>query len=348
MRTDSVAISDEGHKDIKKTIVKIYGENFYKKTIYKNKIANSQEGHECCRPTHLNLVSIENEVNDTDQIKLYKLIWQRTIASQMKSAEIKITIIQLSISKYIVEEIKPFYYFQSEIEKIIFEGFMKVYIESNDDEPDKEINRNFNGSIPKINKKLIMNQIIGKKEYLKPPTRYTQASLVKKLETLGIGRPSTFVNTIKTILDRNYVKIGNTNGIKKEIVTFTIKSENNKNIMKIFEENGTLILGEDKNKILPTDLGVNVTNYLINNFTEMMDYNFTAKMEQKLDDIANGKKIWYKVIEKFYNKLSPIINELSKKNNIFDKSSKLLGTDNDGNEIYVINTKWGPRLKKTY
>ena len=345
MRTDSVEISPEGHKEIKAVVEEQYGKEYYQKNVSKNKAA-SVGAHECIRPTHADLLSLEDEVQDAFQIKLYRLIWQRTIASQMKPAKINVTTIQIDISKYVDEKIEPFYYFQSQIEKVIFPGFMKVYVESVDDADDDETMRDFSGKIPKTGDKVLMEEITAKQEYKKPPPRYSEASLVKTLKKLGIGRPSTYVNTIKTIMVRDYVKVGNIAGIKKEITTFTIKSENKKHVMEIFEESGTVLLGKENKKIIPTGLGITVNDFLVENFPEMMDYKFTAKMEEELDAISTGDKVWHKVVKKFYDKLSPIVEELAKKKGIAKKEDKLLGEDADGNEIFAVKTKYGPAVKK--
>lgn len=350
MRTDSVEISAEGHDDIKKVIIEEFGKEFYQKNIYKTKASNAQMAHEAVRPTHSELLSIEKETDDKYQTKLYKLIWQRTIASQMKPAQINVTTIQIAIEKFIVEKINPFYYFQSQIEKIIFMGFMKVYVESTDDPVDEDENegqtKNFKGKLPSKGDIVVMEEIIAKQEYMRPPPRYSQASIVKKLEELGIGRPSTFVNTIKTIEDREYVRIGDIPGIKKEIITYGIKSEKGKHIMSILEEAGTVLLGKETKKIIPTGLGITVNDFLVEHFPEMMDYKFTAKMEEELDAISKGEKVWYKVVKKFYDKLKPIIDELSKKKGIAQTTEKLLGLDEDDNEIFATKTKFGPVVKK--
>jgi DNA topoisomerase-1 len=347
MRTDSVEISQEGHREIKKIIEKKYGSEYYQKNIYKSKVANAQEAHEAIRPTHPDLISLEGEVDDYNQIKLYRLIWQRTIASQMKPAKIKVITIQISISKFLDEKIHPLYYFQSNIESIIFPGFMKVYVESQDEQEDENgKNKDFIGKVPSINDEVVMEEIEARQEYLKPPPRYSEASLVKKLKELGIGRPSTYVSTIKTILQRDYVKIGDIPGINKEITIYTIKSKNQKHIMTIFEENTTTLIGKDTKKIIPTSLGITVNDFLVTNFPEMMDYHFTAKMEEELDAISRGEKIWYHVVKHFYNKLKPIVDKLSKMKNISKTSERLLGKDNDDNEIYASITKYGPVVKK--
>lgn len=325
MRTDSVEISEEGHADIKEVILDNYGKDYYSRNVYKNKVANSQEAHEAIRPTHPELIKIEKEIDDESQIKLYKLIWQRTIASQMKPAKINVTTIQINISK------SKDYYFHSVVEKIVFLGYLKVYKEIEEQE-------NNSGKIPKVGKELVMQEIIAKQEYLRPPPRYTEASLVKRLEDLGIGRPSTFANTIKTIMQREYVKIGDVPGIEKDITNFYIKDN------EIIEDPQTIHLGSDKKKIIPTDLGITVNKYLVKNFSKIMDYGFTANLEQQLDKVSNGKKKWYKVIDDFYHELQPIVDELSSAGK--QSNEKLLGVDKEGNEIYTDMTKYGPVVKK--
>ncbi len=346
MRSDSVEISPEGHKEIKKIIEKEYGKEYYQKNIYKNKSTSAQEAHEAIRPTHPEILSVEEEVDDDFQIKLYKLIWQRTIASQMKPAKINVTTIQINISQYIDKKINdPLYYFQTQIEKIIFPGFMKVYIESIDDAEDDDTMKDFEGNIPVKGKTVDMQTITAKQEYKKPPPRYSEASLVKILKKMGIGRPSTYVNTIKTIMNREYVKLDNVAGTKKDIVIFTIKA-NKKKTPTISEEKTTIYLGSEKKKIIPTNLGITVNDFLVEFFPEMMDYKFTAKMETELDAISNGEKIWHQVVKKFYNKLIPTIENLSKKEGISKAEERLLGTDADGVEIFVTKTKHGPAVKK--
>lgn len=362
MRTDSVEISVEAHDDIKKVIEKEYGIEYYQKNVYKNKSSNAQEAHEAIRPTHPELLSLDTEIDDESQIKLYKLIWQRTIASQMKPAKIKTIIIQFDVTKILENDINndknaPFYYFQSHIENIIFLGFMIVYKESvvdNDDseEDDNESKtNNFKGNIPSIGDKLVMDNIVARQEYLKPPVRFTEASLVKELEKIGIGRPATYVKTIKTIMAREYVTIGNTAGIKRSITIYTIGTDSEgKKIMSINEDTTDIFLGKDTRKIIPTNLGMTVNDFLMKNFTEMMDYQFTAKIEAELDDISIGKKIWHQVVNKFYEKLNPKIQALSLSLSSLSSVSndKLLGTDENGTKIFLAKTKYGPVVKKRF
>lgn len=320
MRTDSVTISADAHSMIKKVIEKTYGKEYYKKNIYQNKTENTQNAHEAIRPTDPD-PNIKSEIEDDQQRKLYKLIWQRTIASQMMPAQINITTIQSTISAYIDAEDEPFYYFSSDIEKIIFDGFLKVYQEMTD-EPESDGPTKFKGTIPKKGTKLKMEKIIANQEFLRPPVRYTEASLVKKLEHSGIGRPSTFVSTIKRILDRSYIKIGNVPGIKKDIQTLWIEPDKD----TIQKSKSVVDIGKENKKLIPTDLGKKITEFLVENFEEFMAYDFTANMEKELDAISNGQKKWTNVIKKFYDKLKPVVNELSKKTaNKTTKEAKLLG-----------------------
>lgn len=346
MRTDSVDISPEGHKEIKQVIEKEYGKDYYQKNIYKTKAANAQEAHEAIRPTHPDLLSLEKEIDDAAQIKLYRLIWQRTIASQMKPAKINVTTIQISISKYIEKVIEPYYYFQSQVEKVTFPGFMAVYVESVDDPEEENTTKNFKGKIPKTGDTVVMEEITARQEYMRPPPRFSQASLVKKLEEIGIGRPSTYVNTIKTIMDRDYVKVDDVPGIKKDAMVYTIKSENKKPIMTVFENKTKILLGKESKKLMPTNLGRTVYEFLMEHFIDMMDYKFTANLESEMDDIAAGKKTWHKVVKKFYDKLKPIVDNLAAKTSKPGSNDRLVGKDEDDNEIFATKTKYGPVVKK--
>lgn len=345
MRTDSVEISPEGHDQIKKIIEEKYGEKYYQKNVYQNKSANAQEAHEAIRPIHLDVIDIEDEIGDENQIKLYKLIWQRTVASQMKPAKISVLTIQVNISQIVEKKSKPFYYFQSQIEKVIFPGFMVVYTESVDDPQEDDVINDYQGKIPKLEDQLIMEEIKAIQEYKKPPPRYSEASLVKKLKDMEIGRPSTYVNTIKTIMDRKYVEISNNKGIKKNISILSIKSKNEKPIMKIYENTDSILLGKENKKIIPTSLGINVNDFLVKHFSEIMDYQFTAKLEKDLDSISNGKKTWHKIVKKFYDTIIPIVNDLQAGTS-FKSNDILLGVDDDGNEIYKIKNKYGEAIKK--
>jgi DNA topoisomerase-1 len=192
-----------------------------------------------------------------------------------------------------------------------------------------------------------MENIIAKQEYMRPPIRFTQASLVKKLEELGIGRPATYVNSIKTILDRGYVETGNVPGIKKDITILQIKSKNNKHVMEIDESQTEILLGKEMKKILPTELGKLVTEYLLQNFAMLIDYKFTAKMEADMDEVANGNKVWQNIVKKFYNKLNPLVEQFKSEPSIRSSSARVLGLDSDENEISAVITKNGPAIVRT-
>jgi DNA topoisomerase I len=335
MRTDSYNLSKEAIENCKKYINENYGKKYYKERKYKSKSKNAQEAHEAIRPTK---ISRESITGDYDRVKLYNLIWKRTVASQMSPAEIKNTYIQIDIT----HKKKLPYYFETNIEKIIFEGFLKVYNVKNEDGDDEEDDENKNiKTIPQKGDKMKMVAIISTEEYSKSIGRYNEASLVKKLEQYGIGRPSTFANIISKIQEKEYVIKKNINGEKKNIRILELKNN------EIKKKNKEILLGKEKNKLVPTNMGKRVTEYLLNNFKEVMDYKFTAYMEDDLDNIANGKKIWHKVLKDFY---TPFNNKyLTLKNNFSTKvksNGRYLGDHPDNNwKIYATTAKYGPVIK---
>jgi DNA topoisomerase-1 len=334
MRTDSVELSKEAHDSIEKFILDNFGDKFYHKNVYETKSKNAQEAHEAIRPTYVTTEQINVNTDNVDESKLYSLIWKRTIASQMASAKIRITIIKIIISKL------ADYYFQSELQKIIFAGYLKVY-----QEEDIQIDISDANNL-KIKNKLKPEIISGLQVYLQPPFRYTEASLVKKMEEDGIGRPSTFAKMVETILMRNYVKKSDVLGIKKDIINYHLSFDKN----EIESEPLETMIGHEKNKLVGTELGKLVVKYLIKNFADIMDYKFTANMEDQLDEIAQGKKIWYKVIEKFYNEFHPHVLELldvDANTNQNPNEEKVLGVDDNNNEIIATISKYGPIIKKS-
>ena len=345
MRTDSVQISEDGHNAIKEIIIDKFGNEYYQRTDYKGKTKNAQEAHEAIRPTHPQLIDLSKEINDEAQIKLYKLIWQRTVASQMKPAKIKVIYVQIAISKFIENDFRPYYYFQSQIEKITFLGFMKVYKEIKDEEGD-ENNIDYSGDIPKQGSSLLMNEIIAKQEFEKPPPRYTEATLVRKLEELEIGRPSTVPTIISNLLKKEYMQVKDVLGIKKTVHTYTIKTEKSKPVMNIDQDEGTIMLGNEKKKLVPTNVGISITKFLMRNFPEIMDYAFTAHMEEQLDEVSNGNKRWYDIVQELYDIIQPIVENFSQSKGISIENEVLLGEDNDGHKIYKTITKFGPVVKK--
>jgi DNA topoisomerase-1 len=356
MRTDSVILSKEGHEEIEKVIRGEYGDKYYKKTEYENKSANAQEAHEAIRPVHPELVpwgdlptdselkSIRDEVKEADLIKLYDLIWKRTVASQMAPAKINVIAMQIGISYYEENKTNPFYYFQSEVENIIFPGFMKLYIEGVDDEKEnEELNKDFTGSLPKKGEKLTMQEVIGKQDFLRPPPRYTEASLCAKMKELGIGRPSTYEPSVSRLMDdiHRYVEKASNPGIEKDVTSYKIRSENGKMLMKVIQTDDKLKLGKDANKLIPTHIGEKVCEFLLKYFDEIMQYKFTADLEKELDDISNGKILWYKVVKKFYDRFLPILLDVSKKAQaIKTENDRLLGK-HQGVSYYAGTRKFG-------
>lgn len=359
MRTDSVAISEEGHAGLKSVIEEQYGKKAYKRTDYKTKNTSAQLAHECVRPVHPEVINLENDPTNPDVSqnvfcqKLYKLIWNRTIASQMQPAKVDVTTIQIDISKYFddPEKEKNYYYFQSVMEKVTYKGFMEVYVESADDEEEgegKEQKSKTDRPVPAVGSVQPMQEITAKQDFARPPVRYTQASLIKKLEESKIGRPSTTANTIKTIIDRKYAEIKDVPGVKKQIVTYSIKSKNGKHIMSIDEKQSEILIGNEKKKLVPTGLGKTVTEYLVKNFTEFVDYGFTAKMEADMDDVAEGKKKWRKVVSKFYDKMTELIDQVGDDGqSIYASSARELGLDPDGNMVVALRTKEGTAVSRT-
>ncbi|MDP9042506.1 MAG: type I DNA topoisomerase, partial [Bacteroidota bacterium] len=284
MRTDSVSLSETALENLKSEINSKFGNKYYQKRAYKNKNENAQEAHEAIRPTYMENMTVE----DADCRRLYELIWKRTMASQMADAELEKTtaIIQISTNK---EELKA----SGEVLK--FDGFLKVYREDRDDdviadEEDQE------GMLPplSVNQKLPLVEMRATERFSRPLPRYTEASLVKKLEELGIGRPSTYAPTISTILKRGYVEKRDKEGV---IRNFRILKLKENTISKISEQETT---GAEKSKLFPTDLGLVVTDFLKQYFDDIMDYNFTARIEAEFDEVASGKIEWNNMIDDFY------------------------------------------------
>jgi DNA topoisomerase-1 len=282
MRTDSVNLGETAMDGIKAEIAKSFGSNYLQIRKYKNKNDSAQEAHEAIRPTYM-----ENKsVNDPDLNRLYELIWKRTIASQMADAELENTTAKIDISTN-KEELT------ASGQVIKFDGFLKVYMESTDDDDadDGDESRLPNLTVGQV---LDFKQMTATERFTKHSARYTEASLVKKLEELGIGRPSTYAPTISTIIKRNYVEKKDKEGVKRD---FRILKLVNDKIQKVTEHENT---GAEKSKLFPTDLGLVVTDFLNQHFDKVMDYNFTAEIEKEFDEIADGKMIWNKMVSDFY------------------------------------------------
>ncbi len=326
MRTDSVNLSGLAISAAKQKILELHGESYVKIRNYKTTTKGAQEAHEAIRPTYM---SNETISGTNQEQRLYELIWKRTIASQMEDAILEKTTVSIAISndneKFIATG-----------EVLIFDGFLKVYMESTDDD------NNGNGSsdviIPplKANDKLQMTSVVSTLRFTQRPPRYTEASLVKRLEELGIGRPSTYAPTITTIQKREYVVKEDRPGVERSFDVISLTNG------KISEKTNVEITGVEKSKLFPTDIGMVVTDYLVDNFDEIMDYNFTASVEAEFDDIAEGKKIWNEMIDKFYQTFHQKV-ENATKNSERSKGERILGTDpKTGKQVSVKIGRFGP------
>ena len=323
MRTDSVNLSDEARKSASKEISSAYGSNYSSPRNFKGKSKGAQEAHEAIRPTNFSLHKVDVE---RDQARLYELIWKRAIASQMSDAKFERTSVRIASSQH--DNL-----FSSNGEVITFDGFLKVYIEGTDDEGIEQ-----EGRLPamQLNEPLTNELITATQRFSRPPYRYTEASLVKKLEELGIGRPSTYAPTISTIQNRNYIGKGSVDGVERQYSVINLK-DNQIDEVENFER-----YGSDKGKLVPTDIGMIVTDFLVNHFKEILDYNFTAKVEADFDEIANGKADWTKMMKQFYNSFHPQVEEVSQNANR-ESGERILGTDpGSGRQVSVRLGKFGP------
>lgn len=289
MRTDSISLSETAIDAIKAEINSSFGEKYYQPRKFKNKNENAQEAHEAIRPSYMN----ESKVDDADTNRLYELIWKRTIASQMSDAQFEKTTAKIEISTN-----KETLTASGEVMK--FDGFLKVYLEGKDDDDldeEAELGEGDESLLPPLAKGQVLEflSMTGLERFSRPASRYTEASLVKKLEELGIGRPSTYAPTITTIMKRNYVEKREKEGVKR---IYQILSLNTKDEIKT--ESASEITGAEKNKLSPTDLGLVVTDFLKLHFEKVMDFGFTAKIEGQFDEIADGKLKWSKMLENFY------------------------------------------------
>ena len=325
MRTDSVNLSSLAINTAKQKIEELHGAKYVHIRHYKTNSKGAQEAHEAIRPTYMS-----NETTDgtNQEQRLYELIWKRTIASQMADAILEKTQVTIAISN---DKEK----FLATGEVLIFDGFLKVYMESTDDD------KNENGSdviIPplKANDVLQMDTVAATKRFTQKPPRYTEASLVKRLEELGIGRPSTYAPTITTIQNRNYVVKEDRAGVERHFDIITLKNG------KISEKTNKETTGVEKGKLFPTDIGMVVTDYLSENFDQIMDYNFTAKVEEEFDDIAEGKKVWNEMIAKFYKPFHEMVDH-ALQNSERSKGERILGADPvTGKQVSVKIGRFGP------
>ncbi len=327
MRTDSVNLSDLAINTSKKEVITEFGEEYVKVRKFQTKTKGAQEAHEAIRPTYMNEKTIKGTAQEQ---RLYELIWKRTIASQMADADLERTTVTISVSNCQNEKLLV------TGEVIKFDGFLRVYLEGNDDENGDE---NEAGVIPplKLHEKLNLLQSIAQERLSQRPARYTEASLVRKLEELGIGRPSTYAPTISTIQNRGYVIKGNKDGIERDFTTLTLSK--GKITAKVKKET----VGADKNKLMPTDTGSVVNDFLTEYFPSVLDYSFTADVEKELDKIADGEQKWTKTIDVFYKRFHPLVEEASSIKTEHKVGERVLGTDpKTGKQVSVKIGRYGP------
>lgn len=332
MRTDSVNLSKLAINTSKAEIEKLYGKEYSKVRQYHTNSKGAQEAHEAIRPTYTDNQIIEGSVQER---RLYDLIWKRTIASQMSDAQIEKTVVNINIIPFAAAEQEGLQ-FVANGEVVIFDGFLKVYQESNDEQTVKEESLH---SLPLIKEGDMLNrvEVSSTERYSQTPGRYTEASLVRKLEELGIGRPSTYAPTISTIQQREYVEKGDKKGEERSYKIDTLK----KNKLKSIEK--TEMVGADKGKLIPTDIGIVVNDFLMKSFPEIMDYNFTAKVEQEFDKIAEGKAAWDKEMKDFYHSFEPKVEEVMNARSEHKAGERELGIDpKTGKPVFVKIGRFGP------
>ncbi len=327
MRTDSLNLSHLAIGAIKQEIESEFGDNYIKTRQYHTKSKGAQEAHEAIRPTYMSNRTVKGTAQEQ---RLYKLIWERTIASQMKDAELERTTITINISNNQQEK----FHIQGEV--ITFDGFLRVYKEDTDEETPDE---NIQDILPPmhLNEVLTLSEATAKEKAAQRPARYTEASLVRKLEELGIGRPSTYAPTISTIQNRGYVIKGNKDGEKKKFTTLTLQDNTIKKDVK------TEQVGSDKGKLIPTDSGLVVTDFLAAHFSHVMEYNFTAELEKQFDMIAEGDQKWTDTLHTFYDAFHPVVEEVSNTKTEHKVGERMLGNDpKTGKPVSVKIGRFGP------
>ena len=330
MRTDSVNLSTLCLGACKQQITESMGKEYVKTRNYHTSSKGAQEAHEAIRPTYMDRVKIQGT---SQERRLYELIWKRTIASQMADAKMERTVITIVNQKNKNDK----YAFTAAGEIIKFDGFLKVYQTTNDNENNDESNDNHILPPVQEGQGLQVNEIVATQRFAQRPLRYNEASLVKKLEELGIGRPSTYATTITTIQDREYVVRGDKPGESVQYCTLTLNGNN------ILDEEKTTTIGAERSKLLPTDTGIVVNDFLEESFPEIMDYNFTADVEKEFDDIAEGKSEWTKVIRSFYQDFEPKVEQSLNTYNVHRVGERVLGNDpKTGEPVTVKIGRFGP------
>lgn len=330
MRTDSVTLSDEALSGAKEQITKNYGDQYSNKKQFQGKSKNAQEAHECCRPTHFDE---QNIVGSIDEQRLYELIWKRTMASQMADAIFDATTAVVACKDFKEEFIAKGWVLK-------FDGFLSVYNENSDETEKETEDEEESKSLPLMLKgqETTYSEIDAYQVFTKPAARYTEASLVKKLEELGIGRPSTYANTISTIMNRGYSEKKDLPAKKRDITTYKLRK--NKVEETIKSEN----FGAEKSKIFPTDIGNVVIDYLVKNFPDVLDYKFTANVENDFDEIAEGKIEWQKMIKNFYEPFSQKV-QSAKQSKDSANGERILGKDKNGKSVSARIGRFGPLVQ---
>ncbi|MGQ3677074.1 type I DNA topoisomerase [Tenacibaculum discolor] len=326
MRTDSVNLSDDAKNAAQAEIIASYGEEYSKPRNYATKSKGAQEAHEAIRPTNMENHEITGEY---DQTRLYSLIWKRTLASQMSEAQLERTVVKIDNNKNKKQ-------FTANGEVITFEGFLKVYLEGNDNEDEEQA-----GMLPKMEvKEPLINELITATErYTRPPARFSEAALVKRLEELGIGRPSTYAPTISTIQRRQYIEKGTVEGKERNYTQLSLVNQT------VSEQLLTERVGSDKGKLVPTDIGNIVNDFLVANFDTILDYGFTAKVENEFDEIAEGKEDWIAMIKDFYKNFHVVVEDVAE-NAERAKGERLLGVDPEsGKNVYVRLGRYGAMVQ---
>lgn len=328
MRTDSVNLSDTALEDIKNVVSDKFGNEYNQLRKFKNKNESAQEAHEAIRPTSMEV----EDINNADQQRLYTLIWQRTMASQMADAELEKTTATINILTNNEQLI-------ARGEMVKFDGFLRLYFEGNDDDDDDE---EVEGMLPKLSvgQQIDLTQLVATQRYSRPPSRYTEASLVKKLEELGIGRPSTYAPTISTIQNRKYVEKTEREGTPRNYEVLTLTPDD-----ALAQVTETEITGAERNKLFPTDLGLLVTDFLKKHFDQIMDYEFTAKIEEEFDHVAAGKKVWNTVLDEFYNPFHDIVEETLENADTVSGERPLGQHPETGEPIVARMGRYGPMVQ---
>ena len=332
MRTDSVNLSALAINTCKEEIERLYGADYGKVRKYQTHSKGAQEAHEAIRPTYIDNVSIDGT---SQEKRLYDLIWKRTIASQMADAQIEKTTVNISLESEEGQSTTDLQ-FVANGEIVAFEGFLKVYHESTDDEENSE---DYSHALPVMHEgeALERREITSTERYSQGPNRYTEASLVRKLEELGIGRPSTYAPTISTIQQREYVQKGDRKGEERKYAVDSLLG------LKITSKTKKEMAGADKGKLIPTDIGIVVNDFLMENFPEIMDYNFTAKVEQEFDKIAEGKAEWNKEMKTFYQGFEPEVEKVMNARSEHKAGERELGVDpKSGKPVFVKIGRFGP------